>query len=141
GASFERTTTVTVSGDNFAEVSSVSVDGRPVPYTLDSMTQLNVSVPPRRKLGSVPVTVTTVAGSAAGIFSYEGCVVPKLKGKSLRAGRKALNRRLCELGEVRERHGATTKTGRVKHQDRRPGAVLPSGTKVEVTLGLDPVKG
>ncbi len=141
GASFERTTTVTVAGDNFAEVSSVSVDGQSVPYTLDSMTRLSVTVPPRWQLDSVPVTVTTVAGSAAGIFSYEGCVVPKLKGKSLKAGRKALNRRLCKLGEVRRRHGATAKTGRVKRQSRLPGAVLPSGAEVAVTLGLDPVRG
>jgi hypothetical protein len=138
GASLERTTTATIAGDNFAEVSGVSVDGRPVPYTLDSMTQLSVTVPPRWQLGSVPVTVTTVAGSATGIFNYEGCVVPKLKGKSLIAGRKALSRRLCKLGEVRTRHGATARTGRVKRQSRRPGAVLPAATKVEVVLGLNP---
>lgn len=141
GASLERTTTVTVAGDNFAEVSSVSVDGQPVPYTLDSMTQLSVTVPPRWQLASVPVTVTTVAGSAQGTFSYEGCVVPKLKGKSLKASRKALDRRQCKLGKVRKRRGATAKTGRVKRQSRLPGAVLPSGTKVEIALGLDPAKG
>jgi len=140
-ASFERAPTVTVAGDNFAEVSSVSVNGVHVPYTVDSITQMSVTVPPGWKLGSVPVTVTTVAGSASAAFKYEGCVVPKLKGKSLKAGRKALKRRLCGVGEVKKRHGATAKTGRVKRQSRRPGAVLPSGTKVDVTLGLDPVKG
>lgn len=141
GASFERTTAVKIAGDNFAEVSAVSVNGQPVPYTVDSMTQLTVTVPPRGQLGSVPVTLTTVAGQAASTFDYEGCVVPKLNGKPLKGGRKALKRRLCRLGEVRKRHGATAKTGRVKRQSRRSGAVLPIGTRVDVTLGLDPVNG
>lgn len=143
GGSFATSTKVTVTGQNFAEVTSVTVDGQAVEFTVDSETQLSAVVPPREQLGSVPVKVVTAAGSvdAANGFSYEGCVVPKLKEKPLKAVRKVLDRRKCMLGEVRKRYGATSKTGRVKRQHPRRGTVLPLGGKVEVALWLDPAKG
>lgn len=143
GGSFATSTKVTVTGQNFAEVTSVTVGGQAVEFTVDSETQLSAVVPPREQLGSVPVKVVTVAGSvdAATGFRYEGCVVPKLKEKPLSAVRKVLDRRKCRLGEVRMRHGATSKTGRVKRQHPRRGTVLPLAGKVEVALGLDSAKG
>jgi hypothetical protein len=139
--SFARGTNVTVTGDNFAEVAGVTVDGQPVKFTVDSDSQISAVTPPLKQLGSVPVTVATAAGSVASTFDYEGCVVPKLKAKSLKASRKVLDQRQCKLGEVRKRHGATAKTGSVKRQRPLRGAVLPLGGKVEVALGLDSAKG
>lgn len=131
---------VIVKGDNFAEVAGVSFGGQPVEFTVESESQLTAVVPPRPQVGPIAVTVTTIAGSAElpGGYRYEGCVVPKLKGKSLKGARKALGRRLCKLGEVRKRHDATAKTGRVKRQSPRRGTVLPPGARVEVALGLNP---
>lgn len=133
-------TKVVVAGSNFAEVAGVEVGGQPAQYTVDSESQLTAIVPPGRRVGQAAVTVTTIAGRAetASAYRYEGCVVPKLKGKSLKATTTALGRRQCKLGEVRKRHGATAKTGRVKRQAPRRGTVLPPGAKVEVALGLNP---
>jgi len=60
------------------------------------------------------------------------CIVPKLKGDSLKAARRALERSRCRLGSVR-------RTGRgssaVVSQRSKPGVRLPVGSKVGVTLG------
>lgn len=131
---------VVVQGDNFAEVASITIGGQSAEFTVDSESQLTAVVPPREKVGPVAVTVATVAGSAevSGGYRYEGCVVPKLKRKSLQATRAALSRRQCKLGEVRKRHGATAETGRVKRQAPPRGTVLPPNAKVKVALGLTP---
>jgi hypothetical protein len=138
--SFARETRMTVTGDNFTEVTGVAVDERPVAFTVDSESQISAVTPPLTQLGSAPVTVATAAGSVSSTFDYEGCVVPKLKAKSLKASRKMLAQRQCKLGEVRKRHGATAKTGRVKRQRPPRGTVLPLGGTVEVALGLHSAK-
>jgi hypothetical protein len=60
------------------------------------------------------------------------CVVPKLKGKTLKAAKKALKAADCRLGTVRPKG---QKTGKVKKQSPKAGTVLPAGSKVKVTLG------
>jgi beta-lactam-binding protein with PASTA domain len=55
--------------------------------------------------------------------------VPKLKGKTLKAAKKALKNAHCGLGTV-----TGPKTGTVKHQSRKRGKTLPAGTKVNITL-------
>jgi len=133
-------TKVVVAGSNFAEVAGVEVGGLPAQYTVDSESQLTAVAPPRQKVGPIAVTVITVAGAAeaAGAYRYEGCLVPKLKGKSLEATRTVLDRRHCKLGKVRKRHGATAKTGRVKRQAPPRGTLLRPDARVEVALGLNP---
>jgi hypothetical protein len=69
-----------------------------------------------------------VAGDSLG----ERCLVPRLKGRSLRVNRRSLRKNNCRLGEVRGRRGAAS---RVTKQSPKPGAVLPAGSKVSVRLG------
>ena len=140
GGSLAGGTKVILTGSNFAEVESVTFGGQPAQFTVDSDTQLTAVVPPWPRLGPVAVTVATAAGraEAPGGYSYEGCVVPRLKGRSLNGARKALDRRQCRLGEVKRLQGATARTGRVKRQAPLRGTVLPPGAKVKVTLGLNP---
>jgi hypothetical protein len=59
------------------------------------------------------------------------CVVPNLRGKSLRASRRQLRKANCKLGDVR---GEKARGAKVKRQFRRPGKVLPAGTEVSVKL-------
>ncbi|HKT84326.1 MAG TPA: IPT/TIG domain-containing protein [Solirubrobacterales bacterium] len=144
GGLFSSGTEVTISGDNFAEVESVTFGGEPVNFTVDSESRLTASVPPVPMPATVPVRVVTAAGTAKAPanFNYEGpspsCVVPRLNGKSLSAVRKALRRHDCSLGRVRRRHHGTAKAGRVKHQSPRAGTVLSPGGEVGVTLGVIP---
>ena len=56
------------------------------------------------------------------------CVVPKVKGKSLKKAKKKLRRSNCKLGK-KKGHGK-----KVRKQKPKPGTVLPGGSKVKVTV-------
>lgn len=129
---------VVVTGTNFASVSGVSFG--PIPaasFTVESEEQLTVLAPPSAALASVPVTVTTAAGTAtsAQTFTYEGCVVPKLKRRRLKAAKQKVRKADCGVGGVKKRAGATAKTGRVVKQYPQPGKVVPPHTRVRIVLG------
>jgi PASTA domain len=63
-----------------------------------------------------------------------GCVVPRLKGRTLNGVKRRLRKSNCRIGEVHKRRGATAETGRVVGQSPRPGEFLVLGTRVAVTL-------
>ena len=68
------------------------------------------------------------------------CIVPALRGKTLRAGRLALVHRHCALGAKRWAHSRKIGRGRVLAQTPRAGAHRARGAKVNVTLSLGPRK-
>jgi beta-lactam-binding protein with PASTA domain len=61
------------------------------------------------------------------------CVVPKLKGLTLRAAKSALKARSCSLGTV-TRVSSTVRRNHVVSQSRKPGTRPPVGTKVSVKV-------
>jgi hypothetical protein len=82
-----------------------------------------------------PGKVTSMAPPAALMAPPAGtpaCVVPKLKGHSLRVNRKKLKKAGCKLGKVR---GKKTKSAKVIKQSPKPGQLLAPGSKVSVKLG------
>ncbi len=110
--------------------------------------------------GSVPITVTTVAGTANSgqQFAYQDppasnttatatvvvppvsvpaktCTVPRLIGKSLKGSKAKIRDADCRVGKVSKRKGATATTGKVVGQSEKPGTVLPAGAVVKVSLG------
>ncbi len=66
-----------------------------------------------------------------------GCLVPRLKGKSLVASKRLLKGAECLIGSVRKLKSATGKTGKVVKQSPKPGTLLEPWTTVKVTLGAD----
>lgn len=127
---------VVIAGTNFAGVSGVSFGSVPASFAVNSEGQITAIAPPSSTLGAVPVTVTTVAGSATGAqaFVYKGCKVPKLKGKKLKAAKKKIRKGDCKVGKVKKLKGATAKTGKVSKQNPKPGKILAPGSKVKITL-------
>jgi hypothetical protein len=127
---------LTIAGTDFVGVSAVTVGAAAVPFQVDSEAQITATVPPSKTLATVPVTVTTVAGTAtsAQAFTYEGCRVPKLKNKKLKAVKKKARKADCKIGKVKKRGDATAKTGKVSAQSPKPGKILAPGTKIKVTL-------
>ena len=127
---------VRIAGTNFAAVTGVAIGGVPAAFAIDSEGQITATAPPSATLASVPVTVTTAAGVAGAPvpFTYEGCAVPKLKGKRLKASKRVAAKGGCGVGKVTRRKGATAKRGRVVRQKPAPGAVLAPGTRINVTL-------
>lgn len=131
-------TAVTISGANFAQVRGVAFGAtQAASFTVGSEGQITATAPASKTISSAPITVTTVAGTAASAqpFAYQGCTVPKLKGKKLKASRRKLKKADCRTGKVKKRKGATGASGKVVKQSPKPGAILAPGGKVKVTLG------
>ena len=134
-------TTVRIVGQ-YLSGTAVSFGSRPViRFTVNSPTQITAVSPRRSAPGVVGVSVTTGGGKSAAVaadrFTYTACVVPKLKGETLRNARKALKRADCQLGKVKPQ-GQTT--GHIKTQSPKAGAVLAPGRKVQVKLARNPSK-
>ncbi len=128
---------VTISGTNFASVTGVSFGSVPAAsFTVASEGQITAAAPASKSLAKVPVTVTTAAGTATSstTFAYQGCKVPNLSGKKLKAAKKKLKKADCKIGTVTKKDGATAKSGKVKKQGPKAGKILAPGTKVNVTL-------
>jgi hypothetical protein len=133
-------TTVTITGTDLGSTSAVKFGETPATsFKVESETKITAVAPASKKVGAVDITATTNAGTSAlthdDRFFYEGCVVPKLKGKKLKASKKALFRGDCKLGKVTHRKVKPKKAGKVLSQSRKPGKVLASGTKVNLTVG------
>jgi beta-lactam-binding protein with PASTA domain len=55
-------------------------------------------------------------------------------GGTVRQARRALVRRRCALGRVGRAYSMRVRAGRIISQSRRPGARIPRGTRVMVTV-------
>lgn len=63
------------------------------------------------------------------------CIVPSLRGRSLRESKRKIRAADCRVGLVKRTKVATAKIGRVVRQRPKPGTVLVPGSKVRVALG------
>ncbi|HKZ15698.1 MAG TPA: PASTA domain-containing protein [Solirubrobacterales bacterium] len=139
-------TAVPISGTDFANVTGVAFGSTPASFSVTSEGALTAVAPASAAAGAVSVKVATVAGSATApqTFTYEAppvlpapvvqCVVPNLKGKTLKVAKTALEKAKCKLGTVTKLGGATAKSGKVAKQGAKAGAKVVVGTKVAVTL-------
>ena len=127
-------TSVTIGGHDFTDATAVTFGGVPAAgFTVDSDTQLTAASPPGSP-GAVDIGVRNPGQSpkvATDTFTYTACVVPKLKGKKLKAVKKRLKNANCKLGKVK---GEKTKKSKVKKQSAKPGTALAPGSKVNVKL-------
>jgi hypothetical protein len=137
GGSIKGGTPLVISGANFATVKAVSFGTTPAAFAVNSEGQITATSPASKTLSKVPLTVTTVAGTAtsATTFAYEGCKVPNLAGKKLKASKKKLKKADCKVGKVKKTGDVTAKTGKVVKQNPKAGKILAPGTKVGIKLG------
>jgi hypothetical protein len=140
-------TVVTITGTNLAAASSVKFGSTlATGFTAESETKITATAPPSVAVGPVDVTATTLAGTSPSVsgdrFYYQGCVVPKLKGKKLKRAKKALGRADCKLGKVQRQKGTSnkSKSAKVIRQKPKPGKVLVPGSKVKVVVADPPHK-
>jgi IPT/TIG domain/PASTA domain len=131
-------TSVTIAGHDFTGATEVSFGSVPATsFTVDSDTQIT-AVSPRGSRGEVDVGVKNPGQSpavAADTFTYTACVVPKLRGKSVRAAKNRLKKADCKLGKVKHKKGRKGRKAKVIGQSAKPGKVFPSGKKIKVTVG------
>lgn len=64
----------------------------------------------------------------------KGCLVPRLKGRSLKGARRRLRESGCTVGQVRKIGKTTPRTGRVIKQSLKPWKLLGPGAMVDLTL-------
>jgi len=133
-------TKVTITGTDFNSASAVKFGDTPATtYQIDSEDQITATAPRSTKVANVDITVTTVAGTSTAtrfdVFSYKGCAVPKLKGKTLRVAKNRLRGANCELGSVSRVRRSAAKRGKVVAQNPKAGKVLAPGAKVNLKLG------
>ena len=62
------------------------------------------------------------------------CVVPKVKGKTLRAAKRALSKAHCSVGKVTRVFSARVPKGRVISPKPKPGKTLASGARIKLEV-------
>jgi hypothetical protein len=125
-------TKVVIAGHDLNGATAVTFGSVPASFTVDADTKITATAPKGSAVGPVDVVVTTPAGRSpadpADRFTYEACVVPKLKGKSLAKARKKLGNSDCRLGKVKG-------SGKVRKPSAGAGTLLPPGGTVNLKLG------
>lgn len=144
-------TALTISGAYFTNATEVRFGATAVPLLVNSDNAITVTAPPG-SLGTVDVTVRTPYGTSRHVdadkFTYtapaqppatsastapaERCVVPKLKGRSLKADRRTIKKAGCALGKV---SGKKVRGATIRRQSVKPGTVLPAGSAIGVKVG------
>jgi PASTA domain len=85
------------------------------------------------KIGGLPEPVVATPRPKA-----TGCRVPHLKGKTLKAARKALDKHDCRPGKVKRRHSGRVPKGSVIAQRPRAGRVIGAGGRVAIVVSSGP---
>jgi hypothetical protein len=94
-------------------------------------TVTGVSPAPPSATPPPPVTLAPPPTSAPA----RTCKVPRLIGLKLAAAKRKLTAAGCRLGHVAHKKGRHSRRGRVLKQTPKPGASVPLGTKVGLTVG------
>ena len=63
------------------------------------------------------------------------CIVPKLKGKTLAAAKRAIKKAHCSVGKITKVASSAKNRGRVVSQSPKPGKHLKKGSKVALKVG------
>lgn len=134
-------TVVTITGKNFNGTTSVMFGSTPATsFKVDSDTEITATTPRSSRPGKVDVTATTLAGTNVNTrfddYVYRACVVPVVKGKTLKQAKRLLRRRSCKLGHVKKVNAPQPKeVGKIIKQAPKPGKILAPGARVRVSLG------
>ena len=75
----------------------------------------------------------TAAHSVTASF-LKDCTVPKLKGKRLKAAKRAIRAHDCSVGRIKRAFSMRIKKGRVISQKPKPHKRLRHGAKVNLTV-------
>jgi beta-lactam-binding protein with PASTA domain len=74
------------------------------------------------------------AATSVEAYFLRDCVVPRVKGKVLRAAKRALKAHDCSVGKIGRAFSKHVKKGRVISQKPKPHRLLRHGAKVRLTV-------
>jgi hypothetical protein len=84
--------------------------------------------------GTATCALTMSAAHSVQASFLKDCVVPNLKGKTLRAAKQALTTHGCSLGQIKRVHSTRVKKGHVITQKPRPHEQLSPNAKINLTV-------
>jgi hypothetical protein len=84
--------------------------------------------------GTASCVVAMTAATSVEAFFLRDCAVPKLKGKALKAAKRALKAHDCSVGKIGHAFSRHVKKGRVISQKPKPHKLLRHGAKVRLTV-------
>ena len=142
-----ETLTVSKKGDGAGNVTSSPAGiscGSSCRHAFDYGTSVTLIVRPARGSsfggwsggcsGKASCVITLDAAHSAKASFVRDCVVPKLKGKGLKAARRALKAHDCSAGKIARAFSNTVKKGHVISQKPKPRKRLKHGAKVGLTV-------
>jgi serine/threonine-protein kinase len=77
---------------------------------------------------------STTPVNVAGFGAAKACVVPNVKGRSLRAAKRAIRRHNCAVGRIKRAASRRVRKGHVVSQKPKPGKRLKRGAKVRLVV-------
>lgn len=84
--------------------------------------------------GSTSCVVAMTAAHSVTASFVKDCLVPKLKGRTLKKARRALKAHDCAVGKIRRTFSSKVKRGRVVTQRPKPHKLLRHGARVNLTV-------
>lgn len=84
--------------------------------------------------GTSACTVAMTAARSVAASFRKSCVVPKVKGKSLKAAERLIKAHGCSVGKIGHAFSTTVKKGSVVSQKPRPGQRRAPGAKVSLVV-------
>jgi len=86
--------------------------------------------------GAGAAVSAAVLSTAGGNSATAGCVVPKLKGKTIRKAKSLIARSGCKLGKIQRKalRSRSARSGRVFAQSVRAGKRLAKGSKIKLVV-------
>ena len=72
--------------------------------------------------------------TATAKFTLKNCVVPSVKGKTLRVAKRALKTHSCSAGKIRQAFSSKVRAGRVISQSPKAGTHLKHNGRVNLTV-------
>jgi hypothetical protein len=112
----------------FAASGPCTVSGARVHLTGAGSCRITASQPGDANYNAAPEVSRTFA------IAPTPCTVPKVVGKRLASAKLTIAKRHCRTGKVGHAYSKKRKKGVVVSQSRRPGRVLPAGSKVNLIV-------
>jgi alpha-tubulin suppressor-like RCC1 family protein len=132
GTTSNHTTPVAVTGLS----SGVSAIAAGAYHTCALLTTAEVRCWGRNNLGQLGDATRTDRTTPVTVLSAAPvqCVVPKVKGKTLKSAKKAIAKRHCAVGKIRHAYSKKVKKGRVISQKPSAGTVRPENARVNLVV-------
>jgi PASTA domain/Regulator of chromosome condensation (RCC1) repeat len=119
---------------SFAASGNCGVSGATVHLTGAGSCTITASEGGNVDYNPAPTISQSFSIAAKTILTPPKCTVPKVVGKQLASAKRTITTRHCRTGKVG--HGYSRKHGRgiVLSQSRRPGRVLPAGSRIDLVV-------